>query len=151
MARERTYVMIKPDGVQRGLIGDVISRFERKGLQLAAMSLSMVEPEKAHNHYGFLKDKPFYNDLISFITSSPVVKMVWEGENAINFVRSVVGLTNPMEATPGTIRADYAVSVQNNIVHASDGPDTAEKEIANFFSKEELVNYDLCTTSWLGE
>ena len=150
MAIEQTFVMIKPDGVQRGLMGKVVSRLEDKGLKLVAMKFSKVNENQANDHYGFLKEKPFYTSLISFITSSPVVKMVWEGEDAIRFVRILVGATNPIEAAPGSIRSDYAVTAGNNIIHASDSVETSGQEIERFFNKEEIMKYSLCRDSWLG-
>jgi nucleoside-diphosphate kinase len=151
MARERTFIMVKPDGVQRGLIGIIISRFERKGLKCVALKMLKPSRELAEKHYSIHEGKPFYKDLIEFITSGPVVAMVWEGENAIFIVRKVVGATSPEEAEPGTIRGDYVLDTGNNIVHASDASDTAEREINLFFEDEEIMIYDLTVGVWLGE
>jgi len=148
MALERTFVMVKPDGVQRGLMGEIISRFERKGLKLIGMKFMMINKELAEKHYDIHKNKPFYNDLIEFITSSPVLASVWEGDNAISLVRKLVGLTKPEDSKPGTIRGDFAISATMNLIHASDGNDTAEREINLFFNINELVEYDLSISRW---
>lgn len=150
MSIERTYVMIKPDGVQRGYIGKIIERFEQRGLKLIAMRLGNVTSDQVKTHYGFLSDKPFYGELVNFITSGPVVKMIWSGDQAVKAVRQNVGATNPLEAAPGTIRADFSIATGNNIIHASDSVESAEKEIANFFSAGEIVEYSLCREPWLG-
>ncbi len=133
----RTLVLIKPDGVQRGLIGDVISRIERKGLQIVAMELRMLDPDAARAHYAEHTDKPFFGSLVEFITSAPLVAMVVQGPRAIEAVRALAGATDPVKATPGTIRGDHGLEVQQNIVHGSDSPDSAEREIKIFFP--ELV------------
>lgn len=133
MARERTLVLVKPDGVERGLVGEVISRFERLGMRLVAMRLMRVDEELAARHYQEHREKPFYPELISFITSGEVVAMVLEGEEAISLVRKVMGPTNPLDAPPGTIRGDYGVEITRNIVHGSDGPESAAREIGLFF------------------
>lgn len=133
MAKERTLVLVKPDGVERGLVGEVISRFERLGMRLVAMRLMRVDAELAARHYQEHKEKPFYPELISFITSGEVVAMVLEGEEAISLVRKVMGPTNPLDAPPGTIRGDYGVEITRNIVHGSDGPESAVREIGLFF------------------
>ncbi|RJL34543.1 nucleoside-diphosphate kinase [Bailinhaonella thermotolerans] len=130
---ERTLVLVKPDGVARGLIGDVIARIERKGLKLAALELRTLDRETAETHYAEHKDKPFFGDLVDFITSGPLVAAVVEGPNAIKAFRQLAGATNPVEAATGSIRADHALEVQNNIVHGSDGPESAEREIKIFF------------------
>ena len=130
---EKTFVAIKPDGVQRGLIGKIISRLEKKGLKLVAMKFILVTNELAQKHYGEHKEKPFFKNLVGFITSGPVVAMVWEGKNAINTVRKMMGKTNPLDAEDGTIRGDYGIDIGRNVVHSSDGPQSAEKEINLFF------------------
>jgi nucleoside-diphosphate kinase len=130
---ERSFVMVKPDGVQRGLIGEVISRFERRGLKLVAAKLMTVSRELAEQHYAELKEKPFFPNLIQFITSGPVMAMVWEGPNAIATIRKTMGATNPANAEPGTIRADFACDVSFNVVHGSDGPENAAREIKLWF------------------
>ncbi len=148
MALEKTFVMIKPDGIQRGLIGEIISRIEKKGLKLVAMKFMMISKELAEKHYDIHKDKSFYNDLIDFITSSPVLASVWEGENAISIVRKLVGHTKPEDSKPGSIRGDFAISATKNLIHASDGSDTAEREISLFFNESELVDYKLSISKW---
>ena len=132
---ERSFVMVKPDGVQRGLMGEVISRLERRGLKLVAAKLMRVSRELAEQHYAQLKDKPFFPNLIEFITSGPVMAMVWEGPNAIAIIRKTMGATNPANAEPGTIRADFACDVSYNVVHGSDGPESAEREIRLWFGE----------------
>lgn len=151
MPVERSFVMVKPDGVQRGLVGEVIARFERRGLKLVAAKFMQVSRELAERHYEALKDKPFFPGLIRFITSGPVLAMVWEGPDAIGMIRTTMGATNPVAATPGTIRADFAVNVGCNVVHGSDGPETAEREISLWFRPEELVSYERAIDPWLSE
>lgn len=133
MAVERTLVLVKPDGVERGLVGEIISRFERLGTRIAAMRLMRMDEELAARHYREHVDKPFYPELVAFITSGDLVAMVLEGERAISQVRKLMGPTDPAEAAPGTIRGDYAVEITENIVHGSDGPETAAREIGLFF------------------
>lgn len=130
---ERTLVLIKPDGVARGLIGEVVTRIERKGFQFAALELRTVSIEIAQEHYGEHKDKPFFKDLVDFITGGPLVAAVIEGPDAISQWRTMMGATNPVAATPGTIRGDLAVEMQNNVTHGSDSPESAAREIALFF------------------
>jgi nucleoside-diphosphate kinase len=144
---ERSFVMVKPDGVQRGLIGEVISRFERRGLKLVAAKLMTVSKELAAEHYAALKDRPFFPSLIEFITSGPVMAMVWEGPNAIATIRKTMGATNPANAEPGTIRADFACDVSFNIVHGSDGPESAAREIGLWFG-ELGASYARATDAW---
>jgi nucleoside-diphosphate kinase len=129
----RTLVLIKPDGVGRGLIGDVVSRIERKGLRIVAMELRTLDPDAARTHYAEHLDKPFFGSLVEFITSAPLVAMVVEGPRAIEAVRALAGATDPVKASPGTIRGDHGLEVQQNIVHGSDSPDSAEREIKIFF------------------
>jgi nucleoside-diphosphate kinase len=148
---ERTFVMVKPDGVQRGIAGQVVSRFESKGLKLAAAKLMTIDAELAAKHYGEHLGKPFYEKLVNFITSGPVLAMVWEGDDAISVVRTVVGKTNPKEAGPGTIRGDYGMTTGRNIIHASDSPASAEREIALFFDKSEIQEYTRIDAVWLYE
>ena len=133
----RTLVLIKPDGVARGLIGDVVSRIERKGLRIVALQLRTLDPDAARQHYAEHADKPFFGSLVEFITSAPLVAMVVAGPRAIEAVRALAGATDPVEASPGTIRGDHGLEVQQNIVHGSDSPDSAEREIKIFFP--ELV------------
>ena len=151
MEKQRTFVMIKPDGVQRGFIGEIISRFEKKGLKLVAMKLVSVSKDLAEKHYGVHKGKPFFEPTVKYITSSPVVAMVLEGFNAIEVVRNMMGKTNPAEATPGSIRGDYGQFIGRNIVHGSDGKDTAEFEINLWFKPEELSDYERIDEKWLTE
>lgn len=146
---ERTYLMIKPDGVQRNLVGEIINRFEKKGFQLVGLKLIQISPELAAKHYGEHEGKPFYGELLSFITSGPVVAMVWQGLNAVAVVRTMMGKTNPADAASGTIRGDLAVFMGNNVVHGSDSPESAEREIKLFFSPAELVSYNKVTDCWL--
>ncbi len=130
---ERTLVLIKPDGVRRGLVGDVLSRIERKGMRIVAMDLRALEADTAQTHYAEHSGKPFFGSLVEFITSGPLVALVAEGPRAIEAFRALAGATDPVRATPGTIRGDHALEVQENIVHGSDSPDSAEREIKIFF------------------
>lgn len=146
---ERTYVMVKPDGVQRNLIGNIVSRFEQKGYTLAAAKLVTLSKETAETHYNEHRERPFFGELVSFITSGPVFAMVWEGEGVIKAARQLIGATNPSEAAPGTIRGDLAVNVGMNVVHGSDSPESAEREIAIFFKEEELNDYQKDSNKWV--
>ena len=148
---ERTLVIIKPDGVQRGLVGPILTRLERRGLRLAAMKLIQITPELAARHYQIHQGKPFYEGLIDFITSGPVVVAVIEGQDAINTVRKTMGATNPAQAEPGTIRADYALEIGRNLVHGSDGGDTAAYEIPLFFTEAEILSYERAIDAWIKE
>ncbi|MDD4307724.1 MAG: nucleoside-diphosphate kinase [Thermoplasmata archaeon] len=148
---ERTFVMVKPDGVQRGIAGQVVSRFESKGLKLVAAKLMVIDEDLASRHYAEHLGKPFYGKLVSFITSGPVLAMVWEGQDAISTVRAVVGKTNPKEAGPGTIRGDFGMTTGRNIIHASDSPASAEREIGLFFGKNEVLDYRRIDEVWLYE
>jgi nucleoside-diphosphate kinase len=148
---ERTLIIIKPDAVQRGLIGEIITRFERRGLRIAAMKLIHIDKTLAERHYAIHKGKPFYAPLIQYITSSPVVVMALEGNNAIEIARRTMGATNPAEATPGTIRADLGLEIGRNLVHGSDGLDTAAIEVPLFFTKEELFSYERDIDRWIFE
>ena len=148
---ERTLVLIKPDGVQRGLIGEIIARFERRGLRLVGMKFMQISRELAARHYGEHEGKPFYAGLIDYITSGPVVAMVWEGQQAIRIVRDMMGSTRPVEAAPGTIRGDYALEVGRNIVHGSDGEESALREIDLFFKEEELISWARDLDPWVFE
>lgn len=146
---ERTLVLVKPDGVQRGLIGEIISRLERRGLKLVAARFVAVSRELAEKHYAIHKGKPFYEGLIEYITSAPVMAMVWEGHNAIAAVRQTVGATRPIEAAPGSIRHDLALEVGMNLVHASDSPATGESEVTLWFRPEELVRWERAIDRWV--
>jgi nucleoside-diphosphate kinase len=148
---ERTLVIIKPDGVQRGLVGPVLTRLERRGLRLAAMKLIQISPELAARHYAVHQGKPFYQGLIEFITSGPVVVAVIEGRNAIDIVRKTMGATNPADAAPGTIRADFGLEIGRNLVHGSDGPDTAAYEIPLFFDEGDILDYGRAIDDWINE
>lgn len=148
---ERTFIMIKPDGVQRGLVGDIISRFETKGFSLVGMKFMAVSRELAEKHYGVHKERPFFGGLVDFITSSPVVAMVWEGEGVVGSARTLIGATNPISSAPGTIRGDYGVTIGRNIIHGSDAIETAQTEIALWFSEDELANWESCAKSWIYE
>ena len=149
MADERTLVLVKPDGVQRGLVGDVVSRLERRGLHLVGLKLLRIDRALAERHYAEHREKPFFGDLVSFITSSPVVAMVWEGPGAVAMVRSMMGATDPANASPGTIRGDHAVSIGANVVHGSDSVQRAGEEVALFFSPDELVDWTSAQQEWL--
>jgi nucleoside-diphosphate kinase len=133
MGVEHTFIMIKPDGVERGLVGEVISRFEKKGLRLEKIRGLRIDEGMAREHYGEHVDKPFFGDLVSFITSGPVVAMEWSGESAVSVARNLMGSTDPKQAAPGTIRGDYGLIVTTNIVHGSDSPESAERELGLFF------------------
>jgi len=146
---ERTFLMVKPDGVQRGLIGEIVARFERKGLKLIGAKMMMVDEALAEIHYAEHKGKPFYPPLIDFITSGPVFAMVWEGDNVIALTRALIGKTNAVEAAPGTIRSDYAVHTNFNLIHGSDSPENAEREIGIFFRPEELASYEHTIQRWI--
>ncbi|GGE38763.1 nucleoside diphosphate kinase [Pullulanibacillus camelliae] len=146
---ERTFLMVKPDGVQRNLVGEIVSRFERKGFQLVGAKLMHVSRELAEQHYAEHKERPFFGELVSFITSSPVFAMVWEGEDVIATARKMMGTTNPAEAAPGTIRGDYGVEMSRNIIHGSDSPESAKREIALFFSEDEALTYDKAVNQWV--
>lgn len=148
---ERTLVIIKPDAVQRGLIGEIIARFERRGLQIAALKLIHIDEALARRHYAVHEGKSFYEPLVRYITSSPVVVMVLEGQDAIEIVRRTMGATNPTQADPGTIRADFGLEIGRNLVHGSDGPETAAFEVPLFFTEEEILSYERCTEPWISE
>ncbi len=151
MAKEQTFVMIKPDGVQRGYVGDIIHRFEQKGIKIIAMKMVDVDRALAEKHYGVHKGKPFFEPTVDYIISSPVVAMVLEGEKVISMVRNMMGKTNPLEAAPGTIRGDFAQFIGRNLVHGSDGPDTAAFEINLWFSTDEITEYKRVDEVWLTE
>lgn len=145
---ERTFVLVKSDGVQRALIGEIIGRLERRGLLLVGAKLMQVSPELAEAHYGAHKGKSFYEGLVRYICAAPVMAMVWEGENAVAAVRQTMGSTNPLEATPGTIRHDFALNTSRNLTHASDSVENAQKEISLWFKPEELVNWEQANHWW---
>lgn len=146
---ERTLVLVKPDGVQRGLIGEVISRLERRGLRLIAARFVQVDRDLAERHYAVHKGKPFYDGLIAYITSAPVMAMVWEGPNAIAAVRQTMGATRPTEAAPGSIRHDFGLTVGRNLTHASDSPSTAEEEVRLWFQPHEILAWERDQDRWI--
>jgi nucleoside-diphosphate kinase len=151
MAKERTLVIVKPDGVQRGLVGPILSRLEARGLKIVGLKLVQVSQELAARHYAEHEGKPFYPGLLKYITSAPVIVACVEGTSAVQMVRNTVGATNPLNAAPGTIRGDYALDIGRNLIHASDAPATAERELALWFSAAELVAYDRDTDKWIFE
>ena len=148
MATERTFIAIKPDGVQRGLVGEIIGRFERKGFKLVGLKQLVPSRALAEQHYGVHKDRPFFAGLVEFITSGPVVGMVWEGDGVISSARKLIGATKPLESEPGTIRGDLAINIGRNVIHGSDAPETAEFEIALWFASSELSEWQLSDQSW---
>ena len=146
---ERTFVMVKPDGVGRGLVGECLRRFERRGFKLVALKMQQLSVEQAHKHYGEHKGKPFFEELVAFITSGPTVQLVLEGNDAVAQVRKMNGATNCLDAAVGTIRGDLGLSNQKNLIHASDSVETAVREIALYFSENEIVIYELPVAAWL--
>jgi len=148
---ERSLVLVKPDGVQRGLVGEVIARLERRGLLLTGAKFMQVSRALAEEHYGIHKGKPFYDGLIAYVTSAPVMAMVWEGPNAVAAIRQTMGATRPLEAAPGTIRHDFALEVGRNLTHASDSPENGAKEVALWFKPEELVCWRRAVDPWIFE
>ena len=148
---ERTFVMVKPDGVQRGLIGDIVSRFEDRGLKLVGGKFMQIDEDLAQEHYGEHEDKPFFDDLVDFITAGPVFAMVWEGQDATRQVRNMMGETDPAESAPGTIRGDFGLDLGRNVIHGSDHEDEGanEREIELFFDDEELVEWERIDETWL--
>jgi len=148
---ERSLVLVKPDGVQRGLVGEVIVRLERRGLRIVAAKFIQVSRELAEKHYAIHKGKPFYDGLIQYITSAPVMAMVWEGPNAVAAIRQTMGATRPTEAAPGSLRHDFALEIGRNLTHASDTPENGEKEVALWFAPGELVDWTRATDKWIFE
>ncbi|XP_061519838.1 nucleoside diphosphate kinase B-like [Phycodurus eques] len=147
--KERTFIAIKPDGVQRGIIGEVIRRFERKGFKPVAMKMLQPSEDLLMQHYVDLKDRPFFPHLVNYMSSGPVVAMVWEGKGAVKTGRVMLGETNPADSKPGTIRGDLCIDVSKNIIHGSDSVESAIREIALWFKPEELTSYTSCASSWL--
>ncbi|SRR6056297_503547 len=147
---EKTFIMVKPDGIQRALLGEIIERFENKGLKLVGLKLLRMDEEMARKHYKEHENKEFFNNLLEFITSGPVVAMVWEADNAVYIGRKLVGPTTPNEAEPGTIRGDFCINTQFNLIHASDSIESARKEIDIFFEENEILNYEKSIRHWLG-
>jgi nucleoside-diphosphate kinase len=148
---ERTLVLVKPDGVQRGLVGEIISRFEKTGLKLVALKMLRMDKEMAGKHYAIHQGQPFFEGLVSFITSSPLIAAVFEGNNAVEVARKTMGATDPVKAAPGTIRGDLALDIGRNVVHGSDSLENAQKEISLFFSPKEIVSYNRPIEPWLRE
>jgi nucleoside-diphosphate kinase len=148
---ERTFIAIKPDGVQRGLVGEIIRRFETKGFTLVGLKLLIPTQELAEKHYAVHKERPFFKDLVAFITSGPIVAMVWEGEGVVASARKIIGATNPLNAEPGTIRGDFGINIGRNIIHGSDAIETAQNEISLWFSDAELANWEPTIKPWLVE
>jgi len=146
---EKTFLMVKPDGVQRNLVGSIVQRFEDKGFTLVGSKLMQISNDLAETHYGEHKERPFFGELVDFITSGPVFAMVWEGEDVIKTARTMMGATNPQEAAPGTIRGDHGVTVGKNIIHGSDSLESAEREINLFFKEEELLSYTKQDDTWI--
>ena len=151
MEFERTFVMVKPDGVERGVVGEVISRLERKGLKIVGMKMLQIDEDLAKDHYAEHKEKPFFDSLVAYITSGPVVAMVVEGKEVIKVVRTLVGATNPIDASPGTIRGDFGMDLGRNIIHASDSEESAKREISLFFKPEEIFTYERAIDRWIYE
>lgn len=148
---QRSLVIVKPDGVQRGLATAILERLERRGLKIVGLKLMQVSPDLAERHYGIHKGKPFYEGLVSYITSGPVVVAAFEGPNAIAIIRTTMGATNAADAAPGTIRGDFAVEIGRNLIHGSDSPESAEHEVALFFGADEVVSYQRDVDRWIVE
>ncbi len=148
---ERTLFLVKPDAMQRGLAGEIIGRLERRGLKMVGVKLLRVTRELAERHYAEHVGKPFFPGLVEFITSAPVLAIAWEGVDAIRVVRATIGATNPVEAAPGTVRADFGIDKGRNLVHASDGPESAARELGIFFAPEELVSWERDVDRWVAE
>jgi nucleoside-diphosphate kinase len=148
---EKTFVMVKPDGVQRNIVGEVIRRYEAKGFTLVGLKMLKVSRELAEKHYGVHKERLFFGSLVDFITSGPVVAMVWQGDGVVASARKIIGATNPLNAEPGTIRGDFGVSIGRNLIHGSDAIETAQTEIALWFSNDELVSWESANKAWLYE
>ena len=148
---DRTLVLVKPDGVQRGLIGEVISRLENRGIKLVALKLLQIDANLARQHYAEHVDRPFFKGLVDFITSSPVAAMVWEAENVTSLVRQTMGETDPMKSLPGTLRGDLGINIGRNLVHGSDSAESAQREIDLFFDHSEILSYDRNSDPWITE
>jgi nucleoside-diphosphate kinase len=146
---EKSFVMVKPGAVQRELVGEIISRIEKKGIKIVGMKLMQISEELAKKHYSEHQGKPFFQELIKGITAGPVVAMAIEGENIIKIMRGMAGATRPEEALPGTIRGDYVLDTGKNVIHTSDSPDSAKREVELFFKKEEILDYELATKNWI--
>lgn len=151
IALERTFIAIKPDGVQRGLVGEILCRFEAKGFTLVGLKFMKVSRELAEQHYDIHREKPFFGGLVEFITSAPVAAMVWEGDGVVASARKMIGATNPLTAEPGTIRGDFGVNIGRNLIHGSDAVETAQQEISLWFKEDELVNWQPTVSGWIRE
>jgi len=151
MSAEQTFIAIKPDGVQRGLVGPIISRFENRGYKLAAIKLVTPSKEHLEQHYADLADKPFFNGLVTYMLSGPICAMVWEGRDAVKTGRTLLGATNPLASAPGTIRGDFAIDVGRNVCHGSDSVENAKKEIALWFDEREIIQYKHSQFDWIYE
>ncbi len=148
---EKSLIILKPDAVQRGLIGQIITRLEQRGLKFMGMKLMQVSPELAQSHYGEHEGKPFFGALVSYITSSPVVVIAIQGKNVVQTIRNTVGATNPMNAAPGTIRGDFGLEIGRNLIHASDSPESGEAEVSRFFDANDLITWERNTDAWIHE
>ncbi|NJL04135.1 MAG: nucleoside-diphosphate kinase [Chloroflexaceae bacterium] len=148
---EKSLIILKPDAVQRGLIGQIITRLEQRGLKFMGMKLMQVSPELAQSHYGEHEGKPFFGALVSYITSSPVVVIAIQGKNVVQTIRNTVGATNPMNAAPGTIRGDFGLEIGRNLIHASDSPESGEAEVSRFFDASDLITWERNTDAWIHE
>ena len=149
--KERTFIMVKPDGVHRGLVGEIIKRFEQRGYKLVAMKMMWADKELLEKHYADLSSKPFFPGLVKYMNSGPVIPMVFEGKEVVKTGRMILGATNPLASNPGTIRGDFCIDVGRNICHGSDAVESAQKEIALWFSEKEVVAWDQCTYDWVYE
>ncbi len=148
---ERTYLMVKPDGVQRSLIGEIITRFEKRGFKIIGLKMLQISRELAEKHYGEHKGKPFFEPLVEYITSGPVAAMVIEGKDVVRSAREMMGATDPLQAASGTIRGSYGIDIGRNVIHGSDSPASAEREIALFFAEDELIEYSRSVERWIYE
>ena len=149
MIKERTFLAIKPDGVQRGYVSEIIGRFEKKGFKLVGLKQLIPSKQLAQDHYGVHRERPFFRDLVDFISSGPVVAMIWEGEGVILSARKLIGATKPLEAEPGTIRGDFGLTVEKNIIHGSANEKDASRELSLYFNSDELINYKRSIDSWV--
>jgi len=147
--RERTFCLVKPDGVQRGLVGEIVRRFEQRGLQLVALKMTRISRELAEEYYAEHRGKPFFEGLVEYVTSGPSVAMVWDGENAVAIVRKTMGATDPAKAEPGTIRADFGLKIDRNVIHGSDSAESAKREAALFFRAEDVHTYSRPHDTWI--
>lgn len=148
---ERTFVMVKPDGVQRNLVGTIIARFEKKGFKLVGLKLMQLDESKAREHYAEHVEKPFFPGLLGYITSGPVVAMVWEGKGIVEEIRKMMGKTNPSDAAPGTIRGDFGIEIGRNVIHGADSVESAQREMKIYFKEDEILAYDKTVDVWLYE